>query len=358
MTVLLYRPSLDFTSGAGQLMHMQLLALRAAGIAAGIGCERGALRFLLRSGTAARRLRAGSLRGASASGRVVVDHGLSVPDAALVFVHNVAAEANARLPRADWLAASVAERAFFRELAPATPVIANSQLAKAALARHFALDLSRIAVLYPGYRSQRFSPQRAAALRPAARRALGLGDAPLVGLVTSGDFAKRGLDVFLAAADLIASERADVRFLVVGSKVLPSQAREHPLVVSGRVAYRPKSRDPERWFAALDVFLYPARFEEFGMVVSEAQAIGLPIVTSRAVGAAECLPASYERWLADAPDAADAAQRTLRLLASDELRRELASAGVANAVRYDDRAYASASVAAIERVRSGGSGRR
>jgi glycosyltransferase involved in cell wall biosynthesis len=94
------------------------------------------------------------------------------------------------------------------------------------------------------------------------------------------------------------------------------------------------------------------------MVISEAQAIGLPIVTSRAVGAAECLPARYERWLADVPDAADAAKRTLALLASDELRRELGSAGVANAVRYDDRAYASASVAAIEQVRSGGSGRR
>ena len=64
MTVLLYRPSLDFTSGAGQLMHMQLRALRAAGVRAEIGCERGALRFLLRSGTAARRLP----RGCSARG--------------------------------------------------------------------------------------------------------------------------------------------------------------------------------------------------------------------------------------------------------------------------------------------------
>ncbi len=37
--------------------------------------------------------------------------------------------------------------------------------------------------------------------------------------------------------------------------------------VNGKLAYRPKRRDPERWFAALDLFLYPARFEEFGMVV-------------------------------------------------------------------------------------------
>jgi hypothetical protein len=54
--MLLYRRSLDFASGAGQLMQMQLRALRAAGESAEIGCERGALKFWLRSGTRARRI--------------------------------------------------------------------------------------------------------------------------------------------------------------------------------------------------------------------------------------------------------------------------------------------------------------
>ena len=347
MTVLLYRPSLDFTSGAGQLMHMQLRALRAAGVRAEIGCERGALRFLLRSGTAARRLRAPDVR-VTRPGRLLVDHGLCAPNAAIVFVHNVATEANEHLPRADWLSLSAAERDFFAELPAATPVVANSRLVKAALVKHFAREPEHVLVHYPGFRSARFTPARAAALRSKARRALGVrADAPLVGMITSGDFAKRGLDIFLAAAELIAAARPDARFLVVGSKQLPAAAREHALVASGRVVYRAKRRDPELWFAALDLFLYPARFEEFGMVVSEAQAIGLPIVTSRLVGAAECLPPAYERWLCDRPDAAELAQRALALLADEAARRELAQSGIANASRYDDRAYASATVALI-----------
>jgi glycosyltransferase involved in cell wall biosynthesis len=345
-TVLLYRPSLDFTSGAGQLMLMQLRALRAAGVPAEIGCERGALRFLLRSGTLARRIRAAALRSAQRD-RLIVDHGLSAPDAAVVFVHNVATEAYAHLPRADWFAASAAERAFFARLAPAAEVVANSKLVKAALVKHFALPPERVSVHYPGFRSERFNRVRGTALRAGARRALGFGDAPLVGLITSGDFAKRGLDVFLEAAEIVAAARPEVRFLVVGSKELPAYARDHPLVTSGRVAYRPKRSKPERWFAALDIFLYPARFEEFGMVVSEAQAIGVPIVTSRVVGAAECLPPTYERWLADRPHAGDFAQRTLALLADDEARSELALSGAENVTRYDDRAYATATVATI-----------
>ena len=72
----------------------------------------------------------------------------------------------------------------------------------------------------------------------------------------------------------------------------------------GVVRYRPKSRHPEPWFAALDLFLYPARFEEFGMVLAEAQAMGVPVLTSRRVGASECLPSAYAPWLLDGPEPA------------------------------------------------------
>jgi glycosyltransferase involved in cell wall biosynthesis len=111
--------------------------------------------------------------------------------------------------------------------------------------------------------------------------------------------------------------------------------------------YRPKSRAPERWFSALDLFLYPALFEEFGMVVLEAQALGLPIVTSRRVGAAECLPPVYGPWVADRPLADDLAERVLALLADAAARRGLSAAGIANASAYDDRAYGRASAATI-----------
>ena len=77
-----------------------------------------------------------------------------------------------------------------------------------------------------------------------ARVALGIASAtPLVGLVTSGDFAKRGLDVFLDSAARIADARPEVRFLVVGSKELPEEARTHPLVRRGVVAVGPSDEE-------------------------------------------------------------------------------------------------------------------
>src|SRR6185503_3326723 len=129
-------------------------------------------------------------------------------------------------------------REFFGALRPSTVVVANSKLVAEALHEHFDLARECVTVLYPGFDSRRYSLARAAQLRAAARRALAVDDrVPLVGLVTSGDFAKRGLDLFVDCAARIAAARPDARFLVVGSKRLPDEARAHALVDAGVLRY-------------------------------------------------------------------------------------------------------------------------
>jgi glycosyltransferase involved in cell wall biosynthesis len=340
MTVVLYRPSLDARSGAGQLLEMQWRGLRSVGVPAVIACERGALKFWLRTGVRARRVSTSALERLRARGAIIVDHGLRIPNAEIVFVHNLASEAERHAPQPSPSRAARREGEFFGALNPAAAVVANSKLVADALHTHFGLERERVTVLYPGYRAGRFSRQRAAELRGGARSALGFGpQTPLVGFVTSGDFAKRGLDLFFDCAARIARVRTDVRFLVVGSKRLPEEARTHALVRSGVVQHRPKSKHPERWFAALDLFLYTARFEEFGMVVAEAQAMGVPVLTSRLVGASECLPDAYSPWLLDRPEAAAFAERALALLADAETRRGLAAAAATTVAAFDEHSY-------------------
>lgn len=345
--VLLYRPSLDLRSGAGQVMLAQLEGLRAAGVDARLACERGALRFWLRTGVRASRLAPQAIAALGAE-RLIVDHGLCLPAADVVFVHNLAAEALRYAQREDWQAAARGEQALFAALNPAARIVANSQLVKDALLRHFALTPGRVVVHHPGHRAERFAPERRAELRAAARRALRLDEhAPLIGFVTSGDFAKRGLDLFLAAAEQVAASRPDVHVLVVGSKALPESARAHPLVVRGAMHHEPKGARPELWCAALDVFVYAARFEEFGLVVAEAQALGVPVVTSRRVGAAECLSPSHERWLVDTPEPDALAARTLELLADGDARLALGRAGAEHARVFDQRAYVRATLTTL-----------
>jgi glycosyltransferase involved in cell wall biosynthesis len=350
--VLLYRRSLSLTSGAGQLIRRQAEGLKAAGEPVCVACQRGAVRFFLRTRLPVKRLRPRDLDVPRGPARhFLVDHEMQAAGAGIVFVHNLLSEACRHLPRAEWRDAAAREARFFARLPAGTPVVANSELVRSALMEHFGLAAERIEVHRPGYDSGRFNLQRAAALRARARSALGLDEAvPLTGLITSGDFAKRGLDLFLAAAEEIAAARPDARFLVAGSRRLPEWAAGHPLLVAGRARYEPKTYRPEKWMAALDLFLYPAHFEEFGIVVAEALAMGVPVLTSRRVGAAEVLPAAYAPWLADAPDSADFAAKALALLDSAAQRRGLAAAGI-EAPPPDHAGYVAATLETIRRYR-------
>ena len=308
MTVVLYRPSLDARSGAGQLLEMQWRGLRCRGRAGGDRVRARRAEVL----AANRRARAppvgsGDRAAAARRARSSSTTACALPSAELVFVHNLATEARRHLPHADCRAAAAQrEREFFRALNPTATVVANSQLVAEALHEHFGIARERAGRSLSGLlRCGATRSQRAAELRGGARaRSASSRERPLVGFVTSGDFAKRGLDLFLDCAARIARARPDARFLVVGSKELPERrARRMRSCASGVVLYRPKSRRPERWFAALDLFLYAARFEEFGMVLAEAQAMGVPVLTSRLVGASECLPGRLRELVARSPRA-------------------------------------------------------
>jgi glycosyltransferase involved in cell wall biosynthesis len=345
--VLLYRRSLDIRSGAGQLIRMQANGLKQAGVPVRIACQRGALKYFLRTGWPVKTLKRSGLGLLNnLTDHIVVDHEMHIPDANLLFVHSL--ETVLYQDHDDWAEGAAREAAFFKKLAPTTTIVANSKLTKAALIEYFELDAQRIRVHYPGYQSAKFGVANQAALRLRARGLLKVDErTPLVGLLTSGDFRTRGLDTFLECADRISQVMPNVQFLVVGSKRLPEWAAAHPLLASGRVHYRPKSGRPELWLAALDLFLYPSRFDSFGMVISEAQALGIPVLTSRRVGASECLPEDYAPWLIERPSSEAFTELALKLLADEKTRQGLAAVGLKSVVALDQDNYARTTVATI-----------
>jgi hypothetical protein len=71
------------------------------------------------------------------------------------------------------------------------------------------------------------------------------------------------------------------------------------------------------------------------------------VLTSRRVGAAECLPPDYARWLGDEPDPRRLAADVLTLLADGGERQRLERAGAAAARVHDDRRYAAATASTI-----------
>src|SRR5262249_47435280 len=99
---------------------------------------------------------------------------------------------------------------------------------------------------------------------------------------------RKGVDLLLTAFDRLITKGHDVRLLLVGwqgdlSDFLPSisPAARCNTIYEG---FQP----PEQlanYFAKADVFVLPSRHDGWGVVVNQALAAGLPIITSDAVGA-------------------------------------------------------------------------
>ena len=171
-------------------------------------------------------------------------------------------------------------------------LVANSNLMKNDVIRRFGVPSDKIEVIYPGYDSCRFNAGGREDVSATMRAELGIAPGDILyGLVTSGDFEKRGLPAFLRAFAAVAKDRKDARALVVGKESRPGPylALARELGVADRIIFREPVAEVWRYYHALDVYVHPAKWEEFGMSVLEALACGLPVITGSSVGSAELL---------------------------------------------------------------------
>lgn len=208
-------------------------------------------------------------------------------------------------------------------------MIANSALMKADVTARWGVPPELVTVIHPGHDPERFRPSDRERLRGPMRERAGAGpDDLLVGLITSGDFAKRNVAGFLEALRGLPPERkARVRVLVVGqeSRVGPYKRRAADAGFGDRAVFLPPEGEVERFYHALDLYVHPALYEEFGQSVQEAMACGVPVLTSRRVGAAELLAGSPE--VLETPETAALTRAMAALLEDPARRAALAEAG-------------------------------
>lgn len=87
-----------------------------------------------------------------------------------------------------------------------------------------------------------------------------------------------------------------------------------------------KNEELPRYYNLADIFVLPstARTESFGIVIAEAQACGLPVIVSNWPGSRETLKEGETGLLVKPGDIDDLAEKLLRLLGDDELRKKMA----------------------------------
>lgn len=210
-------------------------------------------------------------------------------------------------------------------------MIANSALTKDEVTRRWGVPPELVTVIHPGHDPERFRPSDRERLRgPMRERAGAAPDDLLIGLITSGDFAKRNVAGFLEALrGLPSALKARTRVLVVGqeSRVGPYKRRAADAGFADRAVFLPPEREVQGFYHALDLYVHPALYEEFGQSVQEAMACGVPVLTSRRVGASELFGPEAAAEVLPTPETG-ALRLALAALLEDPARRvRLAEAG-------------------------------
>lgn len=116
-------------------------------------------------------------------------------------------------------------------------------------------------------------------------------------------------------------------------------------------------RDNALFYGLADAFVLPSVREEWGLVVNEAMACGLPVLVSRAAGCAEDLVEDGVNGYLFAPGEAGELAARLRLLAMDApLRRRMGQAARERIRHWGCERFAQGALAAVETASSGSRG--
>lgn len=188
-------------------------------------------------------------------------------------------------------------------------------------------DASGVVAIPNGVNLARFHPRNRSRFRDEVRRESGLRpEAIMLLFVGSFDWERKGLPQLLAALALLEDEM--VHLVVVGQgEVAHYAALAQSLEVASRVSFAGPSPQVERYYAAADIFVFPTLYEPFGLVIVEAMASGLPVLTSRRAGAADCIISGESGLLLDDPtDPREIAAKLTLLVGQPELRQRLGPA--------------------------------
>lgn len=179
-------------------------------------------------------------------------------------------------------------------------VVCISEMVKRDVMQYTGLPAERCHVIYNGIDTAFFNPQDARAQRAALRQQYGFADDTPVLLYVGSGFERKGLAQALSAI----VPHPSVQLVVVGSdkKSRRYQALAQQLGVGKRVHFAGAQRDVRSYYGMADGFILPSIYEPFGLVVAEAMACGLPVLTSTRCGGGELVQPGLTGWLA-APDA-------------------------------------------------------
>lgn len=197
--------------------------------------------------------------------------------------------------------------------------IALSRMVARDFERFHGVRRSQIRIVYNGVDTERFSPEHCARYRQVVRDDFNLCDDETLLLIVAHNFRLKGVPGLVAAVERLRREGARVKLAVVGGKRRPRAG--HPDVL-----WIGPAADTVPYYAAADVYVQPTFYDPCSLVVLEAWASGLPVITSRFNGAGELMTPGVEGAILDDPGDLDELCASLRPMFDPATRAGMSAA--------------------------------
>jgi glycosyltransferase involved in cell wall biosynthesis len=184
---------------------------------------------------------------------------------------------------------------------------------------------AKVTVIPNGVDTAKFAPMRDVA---SIRDELGIAaDAPVVGIVAALR-PEKNHGLFLEMAGRIVRQVSAARFLIVGDGPcrgdLERRCSESGL--TNNVLFMGARSDVPRLLASMDVFALTSHVEANPISILEAMSVGRPVVSTNVGSIHEAVRDGETGYLVPAGDAAELAERVLRLLSDASRRFEMGTA--------------------------------
>jgi len=187
-------------------------------------------------------------------------------------------------------------------------LVTDSKAERDDLISFYGIDPAKIKVIYPGVDSARFKPMN----KQVARKILGLPENKKYGIWVGNNPTMKGLATAIRAVKGV----KNLYLLVVGISANNFE----------NVIFRGMVQDfhlfPAHYNAA-DFFIFPTRFEGFGLVALEAMACGLPIIISKECPAKEIIRDGVEGFVIDQRRPECYTEKIVTLLTEDSTYQEI-----------------------------------
>ncbi|UCC58941.1 MAG: glycosyltransferase family 4 protein [Candidatus Bathyarchaeum sp.] len=209
-------------------------------------------------------------------------------------------------------------------------LIAVSKYTVDELTELYGINEEKIHVIYNGVDINKFKPRTN---RAELRREFGLEEETKIVLFVGRLYHRKGLEILLRSIPPVLQEFKDVKFAISGTGFKKKEESLRKLAKKLEIedsvsflGYVPDEKLPYL-YSASDIFVLPAIYENFPFAILEAQATGLPVISTKVGGIPEFLVDNENGFVIDPGDSTQLTQRVLALLQNPKLAKKMGDRG-------------------------------